>query len=138
MQDLEAVIDYAERPRVDGWSLRAALVRYAQPEPARAGAVLELVRRTDGALKPHLKRLARDPHLLTLTASDQTGGDDATVVALLRVALVLDQLGDVLAAWAAARSDDRPDAEIDAMARSAFVMLGDLGVARETRPPRRS
>lgn len=138
VQDVEAVIEYAERPRADGWSLRAALVRYAQPEPARAGAILELVRRTDGALKPHAKRLAGESDLLALAEGDQAGGDDATVVALLRVALVLDHLGDVLAAWAAARSDDRPDAEIDRIARSAFVMLGELGVARETRPPRRS
>lgn len=148
MRDVESVIEYAERPRLDGWSLRAALVRYAQPEPARAGAVLELVRRTDGALKPHAKRLAREPRLLELaegdeTPDDETPGDETdeerdTVMALVRVALVMDHLGDVLASWASTRSDDRPDDEIDTIARSAFAMLGALGVAREARPPRRS
>ena len=142
MHDVEAVIEYAERPRTDGWSLRAALVRYAQPEPARAGAVLELVRRTDGALKPFAKLLEREPRLLELARGDDAevpaGQEEAAAVDLLRVALELDRLGDVLAAWAATRSDDRPDAEIDAIARAAFVRLGELGVARENRPSRRS
>ena len=51
------LVDYAESSRAGDWSLRAALVRYAQPEPARASAVLELVRRTDGALKPFTRVL---------------------------------------------------------------------------------
>lgn len=51
------LVDYAESSRTGDWSLRSALVRFAQPEPVRAGAVLELVRRTDGALKPHRRRL---------------------------------------------------------------------------------
>jgi hypothetical protein len=51
------LIDYAESSRTGEWSLRSALVRFAQPEPVRAGAVLELIRRTDGALKPHRRRL---------------------------------------------------------------------------------
>lgn len=53
------LLDYAESPRRGDWSLRSALVRYAQPQPARASAVLELVRRTDGALKPHARLLDR-------------------------------------------------------------------------------
>lgn len=145
MHDVDALVEYAERPRVDGWSLRAALVRYAQPEPARAGAILELVRRTDGALKPFAKLLSGAPHLISIAdrdpaedAAEELADDEATVVALLRVAMALDRLGDVLATWATNRSDERPDAEIDAIARRAFVMLADLGVARETRPPRRS
>ena len=59
------LVDYAESPRVGEWTLRAALVRYAQPVPAGASAVLELVRRTDGALKPFLRAL--DAHV---TATD--------------------------------------------------------------------
>ncbi len=145
MHDVDALIEYAERPRVDGWSLRAALVRYAQPEPARAGAILELIRRTDGALEPFAKLLSESPQLVSIACGDideetaeNLGADEVTVVALVRVALALDRLGDVLATWASNRSDERPDVEIDAIARSAFVMLGDLGVAREARPPRRS
>ena len=38
-------LDVAERPRSTGWSLRAALVRYAQPQPQRASDLIELVRR---------------------------------------------------------------------------------------------
>ncbi len=51
------LVDYAESSRDGDWSLRSALVRFAQPEPTRAGAVLELIRRTDAALKPHRRRL---------------------------------------------------------------------------------
>ena len=56
---------YAESPRVGDWSLRGALVRFAQPQPTRASAVLELVRRTDAALKPYARLLER-----TTTATD--------------------------------------------------------------------
>jgi hypothetical protein len=55
--DGHRLVDYAESSRTGDWSRRSALVRFAQPEPVRAGAVLELVRRTDGALKPHRRRL---------------------------------------------------------------------------------
>ena len=51
------LVDFAESSRTGDWSLRSALVRFAQPEPTRAGAVLVLIRRTDGALKPHRRRL---------------------------------------------------------------------------------
>ena len=54
------LIDFAEAERDGGWSLRSALVRFAQPEPVRASAVLELVRRTDAALGPSRNLLERD------------------------------------------------------------------------------
>lgn len=57
LADGRRLVDYAESSRAGDWSLRSALVRFAQPEPTRAGAVLELIRRTDGALKPHRRRL---------------------------------------------------------------------------------
>lgn len=142
MPDLPPILEYAEQPRLDGWSLRGALVRYAQPEPARAGAVLELVRRTDSALKPYHRLLERRPELLSAVADNATSsdleGDEREAVSLLAVAYVLDELGELLARWASARSDERPDAEVDDLARRAFAMLGVIGVARETRPPRRS
>jgi hypothetical protein len=119
--DAHELLGYAERPRVGDWSLRGALVRYAQPRPALAGAVLELVRRTDGALR-------------SLSPTD----DDPDAVALLDVAGQLDRLGDVLARWADDRSTERPDAEVERTARQVFEALADLGVARETRPPRRA
>ena len=46
----ESLLRYAERSRVGGWSLRAGLVRLAQPEPGLAAEVLESVRRCDRAL----------------------------------------------------------------------------------------
>lgn len=142
--DTAGLIEYAERSRTHGWSLRSALVRYAQPQPARAGAVLELVRRTDGALKPIIRLVEREPQLVQI-ASDgddrhlgELSDEERTAVQLLRVALRLDQLGEVLAGWAADRSDNRPDDEVDEIAHEVFAMLRDLGVERETRPPRRA
>ena len=177
------LVDYAESPRVDDWSLRGALVRFAQPEPGRASALLELVRRTDGAIKPFTRGLERglgptDPQLSTESFS--AGGfrpspaarvdvraadlarlavdapddldmviaayeevsplrdEERSALPLLAVAVELDRLGDILAAWAADRRTSRPDAEVDDVSRRAFVALEALGVARENRPPRRS
>src|SRR5687767_14532214 len=58
--ELARLIDFAERPRVQDWSLRAALVRYAQGQPRRVSEVIELVRRLEFAIRPHLKSLGRD------------------------------------------------------------------------------
>ena len=179
------LVQYAESARISDWSLRGALVRYAQPEPARASAVLELVRRTDGALKPLVRALEQaeaptDPELSAasfggpghgLLASDRVRVDaraadlarvavrapdeldrvlaeyddvtpladhERTAIPLLAVAVELDALGDVLAAWADDRARPRPDEQVDAIARRAFTMLAALGVEREQRPPRRS
>ncbi len=129
------LVDFAERPRVGDWSLRSALVRHAQRAPVAASAVLELVRRTDGALQPHRRSLERTP-VAELVADDP---GDPPIVALLQVAAILDELGDVLATWADDRSGvEPPDAAVDAMAAEAFRALGDLGVERETRPPGRA
>lgn len=45
-----SLVNYAESGRAGDWSLRSALVRLAQPEPARVAGVLELVRRLDAVL----------------------------------------------------------------------------------------
>jgi len=58
-QPEHSILNLAESPRADDWSLRAALVRLAQPEPVRAGAVLEIVRRCQGALQPLARALER-------------------------------------------------------------------------------
>ncbi|MEY2571489.1 MAG: hypothetical protein QOE63_1839, partial [Acidimicrobiaceae bacterium] len=57
---LALLIDFAERPRTDDWSLRSALVRYAQPQPALVSDVLDDVRRLDWAIQPHAKLLERE------------------------------------------------------------------------------
>ena len=126
--------DYAERPRVGDWTLRSALVRHAQRAPVAASAVLELIRRTDGALHPYRRTLER-----TAVGDIPVAEGSPPVVELLRVASILDELGDALAAWA----DDRahvgpPDGPVDAAAGAAFRALAELGVPRETRPPRRA
>ncbi len=77
--------------------------------------MLELVRRTDGALRS-------EPSSENLRAA----------------ALDLAGLADVLAAWADDPTLPRPDAEVDQVGRRVFDVLAALGVAREVRPPRRS
>lgn len=177
------LVDYAESSRVGDWSLRSALVRFAQPEPTRASAVLELIRRTDGALKPHRRRLestavptsptldatsfaadgdavsiAADGRVLDARAADlarvaaRVPDGDAVVAAyagaegvpaeelaavpLLVVALGLDALGDALAAWADVHDGPAPVDLVDRVAADVFRQLGELGVPRETAPPR--
>ncbi len=176
------VAGYAESGRTDDWSLRSALVRFAQPEPVRAGAVLELVRRTDGALHPHLRLLestevATDPALSAARLADDVrdgltrdaravdlarvldrfddgeeivaryaeiegvGDEELGLVPVLRVALVLDDLGDTLTTWAAHCSSGGPEAPpvdvVDAACARAFEWLAAAGVPRETGPPPR-
>jgi hypothetical protein len=140
--ELARLIDFAERPRVDDWSLRAALVRYAQPEPARVAQILELVRRIDAALATHRSVLERDGDALWAAVADESAGatgPDATVVGLLRAAAEIDRLGELLAAWAVERAGDRPDADVDAVIADVTSALDALGVPREERtgPPRR-
>ena len=54
-----SLLNYAEAPRVDDWSMRSALVRFAQPEPVRSGQLLELVRRLDAVLHHVARSLER-------------------------------------------------------------------------------
>ncbi len=55
----QSLVNVAEVSRTDGWSLRSALVRLAQPEPVRAAAAVELVRRCEAALHPLRRSLER-------------------------------------------------------------------------------
>ena len=139
--ELARLVDYAERPRRDDWSLRAALVRYAQPEPQRVSSILDLVRRIEWALRPHQKLLERDGPALwaALDGGDgPTTGPEAFVVELLRVTLELNELGDVVAEWAVDAGPERPDGVGDATITSVARHLDRLGVGREerVRPPR--
>ena len=134
--ELARLVDFSERPRVDDWSLRAALVRYAQREPVRVGALLEQVRRIEFALHPEAKRLEKEgPHLWA--ALTGASGDDEPLVVLLRTTQALDVLGDQLAAWAVDRDGAPPDAEVDAVTAQVARELDDQGIAREQRerPP---
>lgn len=140
--ELARLLDFAERSRTGDWSLRSALVRYAQANPERVRQVLELVRRLDAGLHAHAKLVvAEGPDLWRAlesgTAPPSAAG--ALVVGMLGAATELDRLADLLAAWAVDRSGPRPDAEVDAVVRDVTKRLDDLGVAREERqgPPRR-
>ncbi len=50
-----SLLNYAEAPYDGDWTLRSALMRLAQPEPARVGSVLEVMRRLDAVLH-HVRR----------------------------------------------------------------------------------
>jgi hypothetical protein len=138
--ELAALVDLAERPRATGWSLRAALVRYAQPEPVRSGAILELVRRVDGALKGHAKALAKQgPAIWDAVEGGGATPDVAQPLVDLLVAIRgLDELGDRLAAWAVDPAQDRPDAAVDEVVATTGARLDELGVVRERRQGQRA
>lgn len=128
--ELARLLDYAERPRVDDWSLRAALCRYASPEPVRVGALIELMRRIEFGLQPHLKDIERNgPDVWAAIEGSADGG--GFEVELLRVAQAIDRYGDVLAAWAVDSKGPTPDAETDAIVRHVAVRVEELKVPRE-------
>jgi len=106
---------FADAPRDGDWSLRAALVRFAQPEPVLAGAVLELVRRTEAASK-------------------RADGDGAA--ALAPVVAELDAIADAVVAWAITHEGPPPVAVVDEHGARAQALLDALGVPREQGPPR--
>lgn len=137
--ELARLVDLAERPRAHDWSLRAALTRYAQPQPQRVSDILEVVRRIESAIRPQLKRIEREgPALWQAVQVDDPPAPVDPVVGLLRVMTDLDRLGDVLAEWAADPTRERPDAAVDAVIPDVSRRLDELGVAREERqrPPR--
>lgn len=78
-----SLLNYAESSRDGDWTLRSALVRLAQPEPVRAGAVLELVRRCDGALhplsRPVERRIVLSQPGLTRASLLGDGGEEPSV-----------------------------------------------------------
>lgn len=137
---LAKLVDFAERPRTQDWSLRAALVRYAQPQPQRVNDLLDLVRRTEWALGQHAGVLQRHgPAVWDALDGDTLPSDreHAQIVKLLRVVMELDRIGDVLAGWAVDISADRPDAAVDAAIQEVGARLDAIGVPHEERPPPR-
>lgn len=138
--ELARLVDVSECSRVDDWSLRSALVRYAQPQPGRSGEVLALVRRIEAVLHPHAKLLrAEGPDIWAALegGGGPTTGPTAFVIAVLQVTQVLHRLGDALAAWAVDVDQPRPDAEVDAATAEVKARLDALGVPdeRDREPP---
>lgn len=138
--ELGALVDLAERPRATGWSLRAALVRYAQPEPVRSGAILELVRRIDAAMKGHAKALAKEGPAIWAAVDGGGAPPDgaAPVVDLLVASRDLDELGDRLAEWAVDPAQEPPDPQVDDVVAATTARLDELGVVREARQGQRA
>ncbi len=68
-----SLLNYAELAHDGDWTLRSALNRLAQPQPARVGALLDLVRRLDAPL--HHVRKALEQH--TVTCDRALGRDGA-------------------------------------------------------------
>ena len=52
-----SLLNFEESPRSGDYTMRSALVRFAQPEPARAAALLHLVRRLNATLQPVSRQL---------------------------------------------------------------------------------
>jgi hypothetical protein len=146
--ELARLLDVAERPRANDWSLRSALTRYAQGEPRRVSNVLELVRRAEAAVNSQLDAIARDgPELWASLTSSGDGNDGVGrlgLVGLLECLVELDRLGDTLAAWAGdpiGPTGDGPstDDAVDATVADVTARFDRLGIAREEppqRPPR--
>ena len=134
--ELAALLDLAERPRADGWSLRAALTRYAQGQPQRVADLLELVRRIQSAVGPELPGLEREGAERWRQVA--AGEDDGSVaVGLLHAMRSIDEVGDALAVWAADPwHQHRPDGEVDAVLNEVAARLESMGVPKEERPGR--
>jgi hypothetical protein len=137
--ELQRQLDFAERSREGDWSLRSALVRYAQPEPERASAVLSLVRRIEWALHQHADLLRREGAAIwsgVVAGDPPPAGQAGQVTELLRALRPLDELGDSLARWAADRAGDRPDTRVDDVTAEVARSIEALGVPDEEPPPR--
>jgi hypothetical protein len=138
--ELAQLVDFAERPHTENWSLRAALVRYAQPQPQRVNDLLDLVRRIQAALGAQSATLQRDgKEIWDALDRDTRPADVAPLVELLDAAREIDRIGDVLAEWAVDISRPRPDDAVDAVIADVAGRLDRLGIPRDERvPPRRS
>src|SRR5207237_4749506 len=116
--------------RTNGWSLRAALVRYAQPRPERVNDILDLVRRIERALDQRAAIIEREGQALWHELQFDVGAsaEHAKVVEILRAARALDRLGDILTAWAIDRAGARPDAEVDSVVAEVAGRVDALGI----------
>lgn len=133
--ELAALVDLEERPRVADWSLRAALCRYAQPQPQRVSDVLDLVRRIQFAID--LADVEDDGPALweALQRGDGDRADkDEVTLGLLAAMAQIDRAGDALAGWAVDRSGEAPDPIVDEVIADVTERLARLGVPHQERP----
>jgi hypothetical protein len=134
---LAHLLDFAERPRLEDWSLRSSLVRYAQPEPARVARLLDVVRRADAALSSNRKLFEKQGVAVWAAVVDgaPTNAVDANLLGLLAAVRHLDELGDVVAAWAVDARQPRPDAALDEATPVIAAALDAAGVPMDQGPP---
>lgn len=145
----DSLANYAESARVDDWTLRSALVRFAQPEPTRASVVLHLVRRLDAALQPAVTAIAKRPALAEMARIVHTDPEalvpvvegyeerielsdaERGAIALLSVAWEFDALAVSLTEWAVEAAPPPPLGLIDASCAEVKARLDALGVPEE-------
>ena len=102
--------------------------------------VLDLIRRIEFALAPHMKaiELGGAAHWQAIRRDRAQPVVDPLVARLLQAMVELDRFGDVLAAWAVDRVGERPDDALDAVTADVERRLADLGVPHEDQSaPRR-
>lgn len=61
VDETRSLLNYAEAPHTDDWTMRSALVRLAQRDPARVGALLQVSRRLDAPLHHVARTLQANP-----------------------------------------------------------------------------
>jgi hypothetical protein len=138
--ELARLIDLPDAPRPTGWSLAASLTRYAQPQAALVGRVWSELRRVLWVLNAEIPLLeAEGPSLFADAVAAEEGGaeaasiqdDEQLLVAVLRAAVQIDALGDVLSEWAQHGGDDRPDDEVERRVEAIKALLDECGVVHE-------
>lgn len=134
--ELAEPLDLAERPRAGDWSLRAALTRFAQPEPVRVASLLDLVRRMGAAAGDQARTFAADGPQLWEDLQALDGSDRPNdLVGLLAAMAEVDRLGDALTAWATDRSTGAPIDAFDDVVSDVRARLTELGVPEQGPPP---
>lgn len=103
VDETHTLLQVSESPRADDWTLRSALVRFAQPEPELASAILESVRRAQTALDPMARELVRHGAITDRRLAVAADGGLAPVV---------DPLTDVRAADLARLVRDRSNGHL--------------------------
>ena len=123
--ELAQLIDFAERPHTENWSLarRWSATRHRNLE--RVNDLLALVRRIQRELDAQSTTLQRDGEEIWAALEHDTRSPDiAPLVELLDAAKEIDRLGDALAAWAvdiSARVPTTRSTLSSAMSRVAWI-----------------
>jgi hypothetical protein len=139
---LARLLTFAERPRAGDWSLRSALVRYAQGKPQRVSDLLDVVRRVEGALHANGRAIRANGIAIWAAVAQEAESSDEDarfLVGLIRAIVPIDTLADDLADWAVDRFGPPPDGHVDEVTADVARRLDQLGVQREERagrPPR--